>query len=255
MEDTGFTDLVDYSKDPLEGHNIFGNPKFLGFDTTDVEGETTQHIILEVSLLDPLPPAHDLDAPLLPPGTAAHLPSSLSPDSLALDPLPSPQFDPSLAQVEIRGTAEKPQQEAGIRSSGSFYTPALNVQPPKPSPPVRASNPLIDHPKVLCTKKRKTKCIRTTTKDITVAFGDPIDFEDSMALARSVLVGHVRGRTYSAKRLTLWVKEIWGDLLTELPEVQELPRGWFSLHFATEECTDTVLAQYWHIEMAHVLLK
>lgn len=76
-----------------------------------------------------------------------------------------------------------------------------------------------------------------------------------MALARTVLVGHVQGRSFSADRLKLWVKEIWGTLFTEFPDVQELPRGWFSLHFVKEDHTNNVLAQYWHIEMAPVLLK
>jgi len=40
-----------------------------------------------------------------------------------------------------------------------------------------------------------------------------------------VLVGHVRSKAYSDTRLTLWVKEIWGGLLKELPEVQVLPKG------------------------------
>ena len=37
--------------------------------------------------------------------------------------------------------------------------------------------------------------------------------------------------------------------------MQVLPRGSFSLHFAKENYTDLVLARYWHIEMASVLLK
>jgi len=50
-------------------------------------------------------------------------------------------------------------------------------------------------------------------------------------MALTVLVGHVRGQAYSANTLSQWVKEIWGGLLMELPEVHVLPRGWFSLHF------------------------
>lgn len=74
-------------------------------------------------------------------------------------------------------------------------------------------------------------------------------------MANTILVKHVRGRAYSATHLTLWVKEIWGGVLKELPEVQILPRGWFSLHFTKENYIDLVLARYWHIEMAPVLLK
>ena len=42
--------------------------------------------------------------------------------------------------------------------------------------------------------------------------------------AGKVLVGRVRGRTYSANRLGLWVKEIGGKIFIQLPEVQILPR-------------------------------
>jgi len=51
------------------------------------------------------------------------------------------------------------------------------------------------------------------------------------------------------------VKEIWGGILKELPEVHVLPRGWFALNFAKENYMDLVLAKFWHIEMAPVLLK
>lgn len=40
------------------------------------------------------------------------------------------------------------------------------------------------------------------------------------------------------------IKEIWGGLLKQLPEVQVLPRGCFSLHFAKENYTDLFLAKY-----------
>lgn len=76
-----------------------------------------------------------------------------------------------------------------------------------------------------------------------------------MALAQTTLLGHVRGRIFTAERLKSWVIEILGDMFPEMPEVQRHPRGWFSLHFAKEEHTNTVLAQYWHIELAPVLLK
>lgn len=73
--------------------------------------------------------------------------------------------------------------------------------------------------------------------------------------ARKVLVSRVRRRTYTTERWGLWVKEIWGQIFIQLPEVQVLPQGWFALHFAMEEYTNMALARYWHIEMAPVMLK
>ena len=76
-----------------------------------------------------------------------------------------------------------------------------------------------------------------------------------MDIANTVLVGHVRGRTFSVKRLKQWVQEIWGGVFFDLPVVHVLPRGWFSLQFSKESYTNLVLGRCWHIEMALVLLK
>lgn len=83
-----------------------------------------------------------------------------------------------------------------------------------------------------------------------IRFGETSAIGEAATMARTILVGLVRGRAYSAARPTLWVKEIWGGVLHELPEVQVLPKGWFALHFAKEAYTDFVLGRYgtlrWH---------
>ena len=89
----------------------------------------------------------------------------------------------------------------------------------------------------------------------TITFGEDISIGEVVDKANTVLVGHVRGRAYLAARLISWVKEIWGSTLKELPEVRNLARGWFVLHFSKVDYTELVLAKYWHIEMASVLLK
>lgn len=207
-----------------------------------------------VTLLVPLSSSIELETPPLSPGTA-YLLTTLSPDSVAFDPISSPLHETTTAQADQQEIMSKPHQDTGTRPSGCFGTLVINVKPSNPSPAVGVSNPLVDHPSVPCTKKRKSKCIRATTKDITIAFGDPTDFAETMAMARMVLVRHVRGCTFSAGILVQWAKEIWGALLTDLSEVHALPRGWFSLYFANEGHTDLVLAKYWHIEMESVLLK
>lgn len=70
-----------------------------------------------------------------------------------------------------------------------------------------------------------------------------------------VLVGRVWGRAYSIAKLRLWVMEIWGHILTELPTITTLAPGWFSLSFLREDQTTWVLLRYWHIDMAPVPLK
>lgn len=78
---------------------------------------------------------------------------------------------------------------------------------------------------------------------------------DAIDTARKVLVGQVRDRTYSVERLRQWTKEIWGTLLKELPAIKVLARGWFALHFHRAEYTEWILSQFWHIELAPILLK
>lgn len=71
---------------------------------------------------------------------------------------------------------------------------------------------------------------------------------DALENARKVLVGKVRGHSYSMERLKLWTEEIWGSLLKELSMIRVLARGWFALHFHRLEYTQWILSQYWHIE-------
>lgn len=78
---------------------------------------------------------------------------------------------------------------------------------------------------------------------------------DAIGTARKVLVGRVRGQTYSVEILRQWTEEIWGTLLKELLAIKVLARGWFSLHFHRAEYTEWILSQFWHIELAPVLLK
>lgn len=60
-------------------------------------------------------------------------------------------------------------------------------------------------------------------------FGDEIQMGDVMNTSDRVLQVCVRGRAYSATQLKQWVMEICGQVLTELPSVVTLSRGWFTL--------------------------
>lgn len=221
--------------------------------TSPVVTHSRSHTNRSVSEFAPVSPP-GLEAPPLSPGTKQLL-ASLSPQILSFDQPPLLPSDLPTTAVDFPVTGPQTLPTSGIRPSGCFSTPTVNVKPSKPIPPEGVTNPFIDHPSARRTKKRKTRCIKATTKDITISFGDPSTFGEAVSMARTVLVGHVRGRAYTASRLTQWVKEIWGALLKELPEVHVLPRGWFSLHFTKEDYTDLVLAKYWHIETTSVLLK
>jgi len=139
--------------------------------------------------------------------------------------------------------------------SGCFETPTIKFKSAKSIPLEGSPDPLTEHPFAPRSGKKKSKCVKTTSKDITIGFGETSAIGEEAFMASTILVGHVHGRAYSAKRITLWVKEIWGGLFKELPKVQVLLRGWFALDFTKENYTDFVLARYFHIEMAPVLLK
>jgi len=262
--------MVDYSVDPLEGVDIFG---YSSHATSGCYSAISSAPRVPIS--SPFPPLPSEDSPLPTVSASQHLslatehfiiefpspPRRLGAPDLNISHahLPSASVGsapglihpiPSVDVSDLRQTYPNPPV---IKSSGSIREPsqipfALNRSPRDPGSSPRAENPT-------ALRSKKSKCVRETAKDISVQIGDPSDFEESLVLARTTLVGHVRGRSFSAERLKAWANENWGGMFTVMPEVIELPRGWFSIHFAREEHTNTVLARFWHIESAPVLLK
>lgn len=90
---------------------------------------------------------------------------------------------------------------------------------------------------------------------LTLRFGEYIKMGDVIDTVDRVLVGRVRGQTYSMARLKQWTTKIWGHILTNLPSVQSLARDWFTLLFARDDYTTWILSKLWHIEHTSVLLK
>lgn len=196
---------------------------------------STLHIL---SAITPPSPSFDLNPPI----------NHLHPSSLTLFSAP-PEDLPASDGQNLPISANSPlgcSETLAVKVKSAAHLPQEGSITP---------NPLSNHPSKPRTGKQKTKCVKGTSKDITICFGESTTIGEVAYMASTVLVGHVRGRAYSADRLTLWVREIWGSMLKELPEVQVLPKGWFALHFAKANYTDLILARYWHIEMAPVLLK
>jgi len=242
--------MVDYSEEPFPDRIIFDNPCF-----SSSTPSFTPPLAAGLDSLRPpvgLFPRHSIvppntgPIPIDPPIFEA---PSLSPDALHFPPTRSPPA--AIPQT----SATTNTSSAGPCSSGGFKTSTDNVNPSKPSPLDGVTNPLVDNPTTPRTSKKKSKCIKVTSKDISIRLGEASAISDLAIMASTVLVGHIRGRAYSEKKLSHWVKEIWGDLLLELLDVHVLPRGWFSLQFSKESYTNLVLARYWHIESALVLLK
>lgn len=266
MADNMDCEAVDFSDEPFPDRVIFVNPSFAASSLTvsppsvaAPDPPAQLPIVSLPSRSSPLPlsgtepiESPPLEVPPLSPGFLQFL-SSHTPPSPSFDPISSTFFsEPS--SIPPNPPASVP-SSSGAHPSGCFETPAVKVRASKPSPQEGISNPLVDHPSAPRTSKKKTKCIKATSKEITIKFDESATLCDLMDMAKTVLVGHVQGRAYSAKRLSQWVKEVWGGVLFDLPEVHALPRGWFSLHFSKESHTNLVLARYWHIEMAPILLK
>jgi len=92
MENTEEMELVDYSADPLEDFNIFGNPKLLPAYT--VSRPAVQQENLVVSLQES-PSSLALEAPPLSPGTDLLLSSYLPNDFANNIPSPPHSIEPS----------------------------------------------------------------------------------------------------------------------------------------------------------------
>lgn len=228
------TDQVDYSEDPFLDRVILGNPNFSV--SVSAPFPVTKHTSPAVSPVVTLPSYSAAPSPSEPPPVVSlglespplslgtlHILSTFTPHSISFDPhLPlSSVFATPPVNAPVIGPNNPP--VSGLRPSGCFETTAVKIKPVKNISPEGAPNPFVDHPLPPRTKKRKTKCIKATAKDITIRFGDTSAIGEAAVMVRTVLVGHVRGRAYSANRLTQWVKEIWGALLKELSEVHVLP--------------------------------
>lgn len=172
-----------------------------------------------------------LNLPPLSLGTL-HFMSTIMPLLPSFDPhLPNSSFFVTTSAGPHPSVATNPSAPLHL-PSGCFETPTVRVRSVKSIPLDGSLDPLTDHPYAPHTGKKRTKCMKATSKDISIRFGETSAIGEAAIMAIIILVGHVHGRAYSATQLTQWVKEIWRDILKELPEVQVLPRGWFALHFA-----------------------
>lgn len=57
-------------------------------------------------------------------------------------------------------------------------------------------------------------------------WGETMDFVDR------VLVGCIRGKSYTAAQLKTWASDVWGHHLVDIKFVQTIVRGWFALRFS-----------------------
>lgn len=101
---------------------------------------------------------------------------------------------------------------------------------------------------------KKYKCFKSRVENVIIWLGEDIQWGDSMDTVDQVLVGRIRGRSYTTTRLKLWTLEVWGHHLADFPFIQTFVRGWFALHFSRAEHTNWVLSSFWHFQQAPILL-
>lgn len=248
-------EALDYSQGPYEGQTIFGsrspNPSIVRSAPSHLEfspivmlpGSTASLLCIGSLSLEIL----GLDYPSLSPGTHNLLMLLCHPHLISI-------CSPSITWCPPQRSPQLVSANPNSLPLGCFDSLVTNSKSTTPLKDAR-SDPLTEHPLAPRIGKRKVKCVKKSAKDLTITFGEDIPMGEVVDKANIVLVGHVRGRAYSATRLSNWVHEIWDGILQELPEVQSLARGWFDLHFSKAEYIDMILDEYWHIQMAPVLLK
>jgi len=74
---------------------------------------------------------------------------------------------------------------------GCFETPAIKVKSAKITSLEGSPDLLADHTSAPRTGNRKTRCVKMTSKDITIHFGKTSAIGEAAYMASMVLVGHI----------------------------------------------------------------
>lgn len=170
---------VDYSEDPHLEQVIFRCPNFSSAEagSSRPSNPSTQSTSPVVSLPDHRPthptagnsprgsPA--LDLPPLSPGTLRFL-SNVIPPSPPFNPHPH-NTTPLAATSSGPPTSAPAAPSASLHSSsGCFETPAIRVRSSKAIHLEGSLDPLVNHTFAPRTGKKRTKCVKTTSRDISI---------------------------------------------------------------------------------------
>jgi len=94
------------------------------------------------------------------------------------------------------------------QSSTRFGTPSNHVANPPSGKSARLA--------------KKYKRVKAGSRKISLTFGEDLQMGDVLNTTDRVLVGQVRGRSYTTTLLLQWISEIWGHMLDELPSMVTL---------------------------------
>lgn len=75
------------------------------------------------------------------------------------------------------------------------------------------------------------------------------------SFAERALVGHARGRNLNQSSLNKWVADTWGYVISPLPMVTKLVRGWFLVLLESKQEADTLLQKNWTMAGVPIILR
>jgi len=202
-------EAIDYSEDPHPEQVIFGCPNFscaeAGSSRPSIPSPHISSLVVtlpdhrtaQLSARNSPRGSPALDLSPLPPGTL-HFLSTVIPSS--------PYFDPHPHNTTFFiTTTSGPPISVVVAPSFSLHSPsscfeprAIRVRPSKSIHLEGSPDPLVDHPSTPRTGKKRTKCVKATSNDISIRFGDTSAIEEANIMASTILVGHIHGRSYSA---------------------------------------------------------
>ena len=85
--------------------------------------------------------------------------------------------------------------------------------------------------------------------------GEDVGLNEIELMNAMTLVGQFGGCKYKSEGLNLWVVDSWKDIISQMPAVYLLPRGWIAFKFFSEEDVPTVLAGVWRWDKTGLLIK
>ena len=224
-----------------------GNPSGFSLWEEEVSGFSGQSLIVTLPLEPPLcslgpfyPPFLSEEVQLLLADFESDVPSGnigpstrKFPDSVSTVPPWHPSFRSSGGFV----SGGDPVEQTFLVNCSSADSPCRVISP-KNTPP---ASPPGERAVAQEVKKKKKKQAVRKKRVLSLALGAGVEMVDMQMDSDRALVSHARGRNLSKSYLCNWVADHWGSLLSTLPEVKKLMKGWFSLLMASKEDVDRMV--------------
>lgn len=104
-------------------------------------------------------------------------------------------------------------------------------------------------------KQKKNKAIRKKEEWPCCVLGVDISIDEVMEATKTILVGRVKGRNFSANYISKWTNTEWKEAPGKPMEIQALAKGWFSPKFEKKDHLEWVLARNWCFEKRPILFR